>query len=99
MAASSSIRVAASPCRTAVTPLEKARALRGSLEERARLAVREEMALTLADAVLRRLDLGTSGPPPAGDLDVVARVLAAELGWSAERDQAERSALAAALDR
>lgn len=88
-----------STCRTASTPLAKARALPGSLEERARLAVREEMALTLADAVLRRLDLGTSGPPPAGDLDVVARVLAAELGWSAEREQAERSGLAAALAR
>jgi glycerol-3-phosphate dehydrogenase len=87
------------PCRTAVTPLAKARALPGSLEERARLAVREEMALTLADAVLRRLDLGTSGPPPGGDLDVVARVLAAELGWSAPRVQAERSGLAAALAR
>ena len=57
------------------------------------------MALTLADAVLRRLDLGTAGPPPAGDLDVVARVLAAELGWSADREQAERSGLAAALAR
>ena len=87
------------PCRTAVTPLAKARALPGTLEERARLAAREEMALTLADAVLRRLDLGTAGPPPAGDLDVVARVLAAELGWSAEREQAERSGLAAALAR
>ncbi len=58
---------AAPPCRTAVTPLAAARPLSGPLEERVRCAVREEMALTLADAVLRRLDLGTAGPPPADD--------------------------------
>ena len=37
---------------------EGPRPRREPLAERARLAVREEMALTLADAVLRRLDLG-----------------------------------------
>ena len=50
-------------CRTAVTPLPGARPLSGSPEDRVRCAVREEMALSLADAVLRRLDLGTAGPP------------------------------------
>jgi len=59
-----------------------------------RSAVREEMALTLADAVLRRLDLGTAGPPPAEDIRTVARVMAAELGWDAGRERAERDALA-----
>ncbi len=39
------------------------------------------MALTLSDAVLRRLDLGTAGPPAAVDLDAVTRTMAAELGW------------------
>jgi len=38
----------------------RARPLTGPLESRAREAVRDEMALTLADAVLRRLDLGTA---------------------------------------
>jgi glycerol-3-phosphate dehydrogenase len=52
------------------------------------------MALTLADAVLRRLDLGTAGPPPPLELDVVARVMAAELGWDQGRERAEREALA-----
>ena len=50
---------AAAACRTAATPLAKARFLAGTLEERTRTAVREEMAATLCDAVLRRLDLGT----------------------------------------
>jgi glycerol-3-phosphate dehydrogenase len=77
-------------CRTAVTPLPGARSLSGPLEDRVRCAVREEMALTLADAVLRRLDLGTAGPPPAAELRVVAGVMAAELGWDAGRERAER---------
>jgi glycerol-3-phosphate dehydrogenase len=81
--------------RTAVTPLPKARPLEGPLEERARAAVREEMALTLADAVLRRLDLGTAGPPPAEELVVVSRTLSRELGWDAAREEAERASLAA----
>jgi glycerol-3-phosphate dehydrogenase len=72
-----------------------ARPLEGSLEERARRAAREEMALHLADAVRGRLDLGTAGRAPAGQTDVVARVLAAELGWDAARMSAETAALAA----
>jgi glycerol-3-phosphate dehydrogenase len=81
-------------CRTAVTPLPGARPLPGPLEERARCAVRDEMALTLADAILRRLDLGTAGPPPADELGAVAGVMATELGWDSGRERAERDALA-----
>ena len=87
----------APPCRTAVTPLAQARALSGPLDERARVAVRDEMALTLSDAVLRRLDLGTAGPPAPGDLDAVVAVLARELGWDPGRERAERAALAGAV--
>lgn len=85
------------PCRTAVTELEQARLLEGSLARRTLEAVRDEMALHLADAVLRRLDLATAGPPAPADLEVVAGTMAAELGWSAERVAAERDALAVAL--
>jgi len=81
-------------CRTAETPLAKARRLTGPLAERTRVAVREEMALTLADAVLRRLDLGTAGPPAAAELAAVAEVMAQELGWDAERTRAEQAAVA-----
>jgi glycerol-3-phosphate dehydrogenase len=84
---------AVAPCRTALTPLPRARPLEGGLEERTRAAVREEMALSLSDAVLRRLDLGTAGPPSAADLDVVCRVLRDELGWDREREGVERAAL------
>ena len=51
----------------------RGRPLSGPLEDRVLCAVRDEMALTLADAVLRRLDLGTAGPPPAEALRAVAR--------------------------
>ena len=79
--------------RTAVTPLPRARPLEGDVAERTRLAVGEEMALTLSDAVLRRLDLGTGGEPHDTDLDVVCRVMRAELGWDAQRERREREAL------
>lgn len=84
------------PCRTALTPLTHARPLPGSLVDRARSAVRDEMAVTLCDAVLRRLDLGTAGPPTADERDGVAAVLGLELGWDAERLTREQRALDAA---
>ncbi len=77
------------PCRTAVTILAHARPLEGTLEQRARAAARDEMALRLDDAVLRRLDLGTAGLPADADLATVAAALGAELGWDAARQAAE----------
>jgi glycerol-3-phosphate dehydrogenase len=79
--------------RTAEGVLRKAHPLDGPLEERARQAVRDEMALTLADAVLRRLDLGTAGRPAAADLEAVGRVLCAELGWDEARLAREKADL------
>jgi len=75
------------PCLTADTPLPGARVLEGALEARARHAVREEMALHLEDAVLRRLDLGTAG------VDEVERVMAGELDWDGARRHHERAFL------
>ena len=83
----------APPGRTATTPLPRARRLEGTLADRTRVAAREEAALTLRDAVLRRLDLGTGGMPPEADLDVVCGVMRAELSWGAERERAERESL------
>jgi glycerol-3-phosphate dehydrogenase len=80
-------------CRTALTQLPEARPLPGTLEEQARCAVREEMAIHLPDAVLRRLDLGSGGPPEAAALEVVLRTMAGELGWDAARARAEDRAL------
>ncbi|MEI6632436.1 MAG: glycerol-3-phosphate dehydrogenase/oxidase [Chlamydiota bacterium] len=52
-------------------------------------AAREEMALTLADAVLRRTELGTAGCPPDACLRACAELMGRELGWDAAREQAE----------
>ena len=57
------------------------------------MAVREEMAETLCDAVLRRLDMGAAGPPDPSELAVVAASMARELGWGAAREQVEQAAL------
>jgi glycerol-3-phosphate dehydrogenase len=82
-------------CRTAFTPLPRARPLEGPLEDRVRDVVHEEMALSLQDALLRRLDLGTAGPPADADVAVAATVMAAELGWDTARLATERAAVAA----
>jgi glycerol-3-phosphate dehydrogenase len=86
-------------CRTAETQLPAARPLAGSLEEQARHCVRDEMALTLADVVLRRTDLGTAGEPEAAVLDAVTHALAKELAWDAARARDERAALLAQYRR
>jgi glycerol-3-phosphate dehydrogenase len=80
-------------CRTAHTPLPRARPLAGTLEDQVREAVREEMAWSLGDALLRRLDIGTTGPPSEGVVERTTQVMAAELGWDALRLAAERGAL------
>lgn len=59
-------------------------------------SVRREHARTLSDIVLRRLELGTAGPPDAALLEAVSRVAAAELGWSEERRQSEVTLVSAA---
>jgi glycerol-3-phosphate dehydrogenase len=52
-------------------------------------AVREEMALTLADVVRRRTDLGTAGLPDAPALEATAGLVARELGWDDHRRERE----------
>ena len=54
-------------------------------------AVREELALTLADCVFRRTDLGTGGNPGEAALEEAADLMAAELGWTPERRARELS--------
>jgi glycerol-3-phosphate dehydrogenase len=51
--------------------------------------VRDEMALTLADVVWRRTDLGSAGLPDDAELRDVALLMARELGWDDERIRKE----------
>src|SRR5205085_7202399 len=53
-------------------------------------AIDEEMALTLEDVVMRRTSLGQFGKPQA--LAQVAVLMAAKLGWSAEKKSQEIAA-------
>ncbi len=46
--------------------------------------VREEMAMKLADVVLRRTDCGTTGCPTRQELQEIAGIMADERGWDAE---------------
>ncbi len=48
-------------------------------------AVRHEAAVTLADALARRTEAGTSGHPGPAARDAAAGVMAAALGWTPER--------------
>jgi glycerol-3-phosphate dehydrogenase len=52
-------------------------------------AVRDEMAVTLADVVLRRTELGTGSYPGTAVLHQCARLMAPELGWTEADIQAE----------
>lgn len=52
-------------------------------------AVREEMAVHLADIVYRRTDLGSGGHPGRQALEEAASLAAQELGWSAAKRGAE----------
>lgn len=52
-------------------------------------AVRAEMAVTLADVVLRRTDLGSAGRPAPEALESCSRIMAAECGWDEATRQAE----------
>ncbi len=52
-------------------------------------AIREEMAMTLRDILLRRTGLGTAGRPEDGVLNLVSAIAAEELGWSADRVNSE----------
>lgn len=55
-------------------------------------AVREEMAVTLEDAAMRRTGIGQLGDPGAAALRTAADLMATELGWTeAERDREIRS--------
>jgi len=55
-------------------------------------AMRDEMAVTLADAVLRRTEAGVTGHPGRPALERAAAIMAFELGWTPARIDAEVTA-------
>ena len=58
------------------------------------LALREEMAITLEDMIMRRTSIGQFGPPDPAVVERIAKVMAAELGWNDEKTAREIESLA-----
>jgi glycerol-3-phosphate dehydrogenase len=56
-------------------------------------AARHEMAVTLADAVMRRTPLGALEEPDPAALDRAAAIVGSELGWSENRRRSEIDAV------
>jgi glycerol-3-phosphate dehydrogenase len=52
-------------------------------------AVREQMALKLSDAILRRTDVGSGRDPGEKTFTMAAQIMAKELGWNEARTQNE----------
>jgi glycerol-3-phosphate dehydrogenase len=61
-------------------------------------AARKEMAVTLADAVMRRTPLGALGCPTDEALTRAAAIVGAELGWTESRRLAEMAGVRNAYD-
>jgi glycerol-3-phosphate dehydrogenase len=87
------LRRPAVACRTATTALPIPDDSEVALEDRVRRAVREEMAIHLADVVLRRVDAGTAGPPSEATVERITAVLREEWPGAAARIEAERQSL------
>jgi glycerol-3-phosphate dehydrogenase len=66
----------------------------GDIGAQVLFAMREEMAMTLSDVVMRRTGIGQLGDPGADALAATANLMAAELGWDAARRQREIDAAA-----
>lgn len=58
-------------------------------------ALRNEMAVTLADVVFRRTDLATGGSPGGPVLHACADIVANELGWSTQETERQLQEVAA----
>jgi glycerol-3-phosphate dehydrogenase len=69
----------------------------GDIGAQVLFAIREEMALTLADVVTRRTGIGQLGKPADGVLASTADIMAAELNWNADRRAREIENVAKSL--
>jgi glycerol-3-phosphate dehydrogenase len=67
----------------------------GTIAAQIVLAVREEMAVTLEDVVMRRTGIGQEGDPGAAVLEKAAAIMAREAQWNEARRHAETEAVAA----
>jgi glycerol-3-phosphate dehydrogenase len=66
----------------------------GDIAAQVLYAVREEMALTLDDVLMRRTGIGQLGKPENETIESAARLMAKECGWSDERRLSEIASVA-----
>ena len=81
------LAVSARPCTTATRLLPNSEG--GNLTVQIVRAVREEMAVSLEDVVMRRTGIGQEGDPGPDAIDRAATIMAGECGWSEARRRAE----------
>lgn len=84
---------AATPCRTADTILPDAGTDDRDPSDPIAHAIRDEMAHTLSDVVIRRTGLGATGKPAESVVNDVAGRMQNALGWSEQRKARELEAL------
>tara|TARA_Y100000588_G_C14093850_1_gene855699 strand:- start:691 stop:957 length:267 start_codon:yes stop_codon:yes gene_type:complete len=71
---------------TLTTPLSEASSItRGEIL----YGIRQEMAIRLSDAVLRRTEAGSAGHPGKAALYAASEIMAAELDWSVSHQARE----------
>jgi glycerol-3-phosphate dehydrogenase len=80
--------IAAARCETGKTRLPGA-VPAAAIDAQVMVAIREEMALTLEDIVMRRTDIGQYGPPANATLRTVSLLMADALGWTDDRRKRE----------
>ena len=83
----------APPCRTAVTVLPDSALDDRDPADPVAHAIRQEMAHTLSDVVIRRSGLGAAGKPADSVVNDAANRMQTMLGWSEERKTREMDAL------
>jgi glycerol-3-phosphate dehydrogenase len=66
----------------------------GDIGAQVLFAIREEMAMTLEDVVMRRTGIGQLGDPGADNITRAANLMAGELGWTEARKAWEIQSLA-----
>jgi glycerol-3-phosphate dehydrogenase len=67
----------------------------GDIGAQVLFAIREEMAMTLEDVVMRRTGIGQLGDPGAAKIARTADLMASELGWTDARKAKEIQSIAA----
>jgi glycerol-3-phosphate dehydrogenase len=76
-----------------VNPIHEWKEKEDVIKAKTIFSIKEEMANTLSDVILRRTEIGTSEMPQNSVIDLIANAMANELGWNEEKKKKEISQL------